>query len=96
MAGGVDEEVQGEEVVVTRRLGEPIGVGELLQAQDLLAQFVVAGHVDGAVLLEDPLVLDAFGDEVEVPGQRGAGFVQAPVHAHGLLELVGTGCVQVP
>ena len=74
---------------------EAVRVREGLQTQDLVAQFEVSGHVDRAEGLEEALVAQALGDEVEGAVQHATGGVQSAVHLHGRLELLGAGDVQV-
>ena len=61
----VHQEVRREEVVVRGDFVEAVRVREGLQTQDLVAQFEVSGHVDWAEGLEEALVAQALGDEIE-------------------------------
>ena len=83
------------DIVVRGDFVEAVRVREGLQTQDLVAQFEVSGHVDGAEGLEEALVAQALGDEVEGAVQDLAGGVQGAVHLHGRFQFFGAGHVQV-
>ena len=74
---------------------EAVRVREGLQPQDLVAQLKVSGHVDGAKGLEEALVAQAFGNEVEGAVQDSTGGVQGAVHLHSRFQFFGAGHVQV-
>ena len=91
----VHQEVRGEEVVVRGDFIEAVRVCEGLETQDLVAQLKVSGHVDRAEGLQEALVAQAFGDEVEGTVQDSAGGVQGAVHLHGRFQFFEAGHVQV-
>ena len=91
----VHQEVRREEVVVRGDDLETVRVRESLEAQDLVSQLKVAGHINRAEGLQETLVAQAFGNEVEGAVQDSAGVVQGAVHLHGRFQFLRAGYVQV-
>ena len=91
----IHQEVRGEEVVVRGDFIEAVRVRECFQAQDLVAQLKVSGHVNRAEGLQEALVAQAFGNEVEGAVQDSTGGVQGAVHLHSRFQFFGAGHVQV-
>ena len=74
---------------------EPVRVRESLEAQDLVAQLKVAGDINRAEGLQETLVAQAFGHEIEGAVQDATGSVQRTVHLHGRFQFLRAGYVQV-